>query len=199
MINKAKLQKAYDAGVLNESAHKRLIQGIKGFSLNANIPEDQITKSINDVLTKKECEVISKLKRYIAGDTYDGITIIDNQGLITKFQHICGFLLRNFTDGLVLTVTELLRSNDPDRINWNRAKDCDVLLIPDFAISNTGKGSDLWAADVRDIMALLDIRKGKNRFTFLGTDNLQNIESRYGSHIGSAVTTTYICINSNKI
>jgi len=174
MLSEIQIEAASDAGVLDPVIHERIIGNIDALAKRSNIPQTMITKSMVGVCTEEEIEYMKKLKKISNLGTYAGFMFVGDPQATKKFQTICGFLLRNFMDGVVMSASEAVDSGKQVALS------CQVLLIPDFYRDVEGAGKMAWKADVLKLVSLLEQRRMSGGLTLIQIDTRQGVKESFG-------------------
>jgi hypothetical protein len=187
MLSQKLVDKAIEQGIIKLPEHDRLLIQATNITKRSRVPEQALLMSIKDHFSEKEVKLLAKLKKMQVEGQYSGIIFTGTDNILPKFQALCGALLRNFIDGVVLTTSEILKDRD-------LAETCGILLIPDLYREILGAGQASWKADNLKLVSVIDNRRLKGMLTIIHVDNLQGATAVFGETFIQMLTESYVIL-----
>lgn len=175
MLAQEEVQEAIEGGILDPIKHERIIGNIDKLAARSRMPQQALVTSLKGLWNKAQIEKLVKLRKMCGQGKGTGFYCIGQSDAIDKFQALCGFLLRNFMDGVMIPAHEVIL-----KTNQEVVKDCQVLLIPDLYREASGAGSAAWKADVLKLISVIDSRRMLGKVTIIHIDNMVGVKESFG-------------------
>jgi hypothetical protein len=186
MLSEEKIKQAVDAGIIDPIIHDRVLANSSGLTVRAKIPEGALLYSLKDYCNPEEIKTLLKIKELQDAGGCGGFIYVKEPNVVKKFQALCGFLIRNFVDGVIMPAHETIQ--DKSEV----ASECGVLLIPDLYREVLGAGQSAWKADNAKIVALIDNRRLKGKLTIIHIDNWAGVQNTFGTAFAEMLQENYI-------
>jgi hypothetical protein len=169
--------------VLDPVIHERLIKGIEGYALDANIPPSMIMYSSATYCTDQEALWLSRYK-FIAPDE-NGLILVGSGDPTMEMMAMAGMLTRNFIRARFYTLQQLL-DHDADEDLF----DITCLFIANF-YNHTAHGDVIQNWKLPAIYDILVRRAAKGKKTVVQVSNIDKFRTAYGAAIANHVQATY--------
>lgn len=167
-------------GILDETAHLRLIQALPQVTARAGVPKHYIITSMKGNATQKDITWVTGFPR--VKDSGKAGYVVQGENVDTRCFYIAGALLRNYIDAVVVPLTQITESDlnvDPT-----------VLIIPNF-YSNVGEAKAPPAWKLQQLYDLLMGRLSSGKQTILGVSSIDGLTNSYGNLLSSHVQANY--------
>jgi len=174
-------------GVLTEEKHHMLVASREAIAKDAGIPQELLWRPL-PAITAGERTWIAKFKQHRSAG-FCGLLLTGEKPSpdpLSRIGAIAGCLSRNFVRARVFSLLEVLAAT-----NDNNPVEATCLLIPDFIPDKkTASATPSWK--VQQITALLTERwSASNMQTVLYAPSMADIQSEYGSYVGSLIQNHY--------
>lgn len=165
--------------VLDEVAHRRLIEDMTAICTQAGVPSMYVHRSMRGVCSDTECKWV--LNYHKLQDIGKCGLVLQGDDIENRALSIGGALIRNFIDARVYTLQRVI-DEDPNPT---------VLIIPNFYVAAIDcKPHPSWKID--QIYGLLLDRMTKGLQTVIGVTNISNMESVYGTNVVKHLRDHYL-------
>lgn len=167
--------------ILDVEKHSRLIQEIDAVAARANIPVHLIHQSSIPYLTSVEADWLKTVKAHHLENKFG--LVIKGQVSVSvqiKFMAMAAVLVRNFIDGMVITLADLIGPEVPSPT---------VLLIPNFYTTSEGKPLTSW--QLQEIQSVLTRRIVECKQTVLYVSDVKMMKQHYGEAIATLLQNNY--------
>lgn len=167
--------------VLDKNYHARLIEDIDSVSARAGVPVHLIHQSSKLQLTKPEADYLSHIKENHLNNKY-GLVIYGgiNGSIELKFMSMCAVLLRNYIDGSVMTLADVIQS---------KGFSPQVLLIPNFYTTTEGKPLSSW--QIQELQSILTKRMVEAKQTIVYVADMHMMLKHYGQAVNDLLVNNY--------
>jgi hypothetical protein len=172
-----------DLGILDKDHHARIIQDVTGVCETANIQVRYLTTSMVPYCTADDVLWVKNFwhrKQRPAG--WPGIVYIGVPSAPTRFNAICGALLRNYLDARVLPFNILLDSYENGAV-----LNPHVLLMPNAYLTASGKAIPSYRSQL--LLEILMTRAAQDRPSILYVESLVGLRTVYGAPFADLLTT----------
>jgi len=186
MITKEQINEACEAGIIDLVAHDRILHNIDVLCNRAMIPQISILMPLSSWCSEKQIDGLVKIRKIIHKAEYSGFIFTGDKDVIKKFQVICGFLLRNFIDGVVMSAGVAIADG------YVVARGCQVLLIPDLYKDVSGAGEPMWKTDILKIIALIETRRMNGQLTLVHVDSIAGVVGSFGVLFSNTLKSNFI-------
>lgn len=182
----------YDAGVLQEEVHSRLVADLDKYALDAGILPHWIYNPLPSSLTIKERDYLVNFRQHVTGQT--GVSGLSYVGDVTKttlsledrFSALAGCLVRNFVRARVMTVGTLL-----EHLHSKDVPDVSCLLIPNFFYAEA-EGGGLAKWQVSALMDLFSHRHIAGKQTIIYLSDKAALKKEYGLNFGETIRNNFL-------
>ena len=175
MLAQVEVDEAVESGLLDPVKHSRIIGNIDVLAKRSRMPQQAVLVSLKDKWTKAQIKNLMKLRKLCGKGEGRGMYLVNDSEAVNKFQAVCGFLLRNFMDGVMIPAHEVILAKNREVV-----KDCQVLLIPDLYREASGAGNAAWKADVVKLISVIDTRRMLGKVTIIHIDNMVGLKQEMG-------------------
>lgn len=177
---------AFDDGILDKDFHARLLQALEEVAQTAGIPHAFTWTKLSDYCEQGTMEWVASIKDGLGG----GLAFVGQTDMPVedKMMAITGCCLRNYVDGRMMTVQDVL-----NRLRKDQMPSPTVLLIPNFSMDKAN-GGDIPAWQVSSLLGLLYQRLAQAKKTVLYIGSMETLESDYGSAFRKHLEAHYTII-----
>jgi hypothetical protein len=184
-------KEAYESGLLNEEYHERLFANLGVYVRKAGVPPHVVWSRLSEHCVKgQDYDWAVNLRKTLDGGL---VYNLKSQPMAeARMKAIVGLCLRNYTDGRLLTLQEVLR-----RIKEHGFEDQPtVLLIPNFSLAEEDK-FETTALQRQELLGMLIDRATTGKKTVLYVANMTVLEKQYGPTMKEHLET-YFAIQTDK-
>jgi len=181
------LESAVKEGRIDKSHHDRLLADLDGYTEKAGISPAHVFAPLKPTCDDLEIEWLKEFKSaflhaFVRGFVFHGEF---QPSVMDRMQHLCGWLLRNYVNGRVLLMHEVMTC-----LKEGEMPRATVLLVPDFYV---GRREARLIPDwqVGGLHGMLLDRQAKRGITMLGITHMARMEDAYGPAVASYIAKHY--------
>lgn len=183
MVDSEKLKALYEAGVLDEEYHARLIQSLPLVMEQAGIPKKFILGSAKDFVPQADLEW---LRSYAAlrEEGSAGLVYVGVEDASIRLMALVGAFIRNYIDARFVTLQDVLEKLK-NGVDYSPS----VVAMPNF-FSGTGASVPSWQAS--QLLGWLYDRHAKEKTTLLYVSSMEELKKTYGDAMYQHIKSSYI-------